>query len=400
MIKFDWKTCGRIAATAFGLFLCIHYWPGFIGLIKAIFGAASPVIIGLVAAYIINILMSFYEKYYFPKSNNKFIKKSRRAACMILAIISLLGAISLVIGLVIPELISCIKFLIAEIPPAIEKIISSEFINEHVPSQVLTELESINWKDYISQVSNVVVNGIGGAVDIIFTTVTSIFSGIVTAFISVIFTVYLLIDRDRLKHQFKKLMRCYLPQKLNNRILYTLKIFDKCFHRYFVGQCTEAVILGVLCTLGMLIFRFPYAGMVGALIGFTALIPIAGAYIGAGIGALMILTESPLKALFFLIFIICLQQVEGNIIYPKVVGKSIGLPGLWVLAAVTIGGGLFGVAGMLIGVPITAAFYRIIKEDVRRRNPECLCEKPLADSPLASENTAPGDADKAEYTAK
>ncbi len=398
MIKFDWKTCGRIAVTVFGLFICIHYWTGFIDLIKAILGAASPVIIGLAAAYIINILMAFYEKHYFPKSANKFIKKSRRAVCMILAIVSLLGAISLVIGLVIPELVSCIKFLIAEIPPAIEKLISSEFINEHVPAQVLTELKSINWKDYISQVSNVVVSGIGDAVDIIFTTVTSIFSGIVTAFISIIFTVYLLIDRDRLKYQFKKLMKCYLSEKINARVIYTTKIFDKCFHRYIVGQCTEAVILGVLCTLGMLIFRFPYAGMVGALIGFTALIPIAGAYIGAGIGALMILTESPLKALLFIVFIICLQQIEGNIIYPKVVGKSIGLPGLWVLAAVTIGGGLFGVAGMLIGVPITAALYRIIKEDVRHRNPECLCDDIPSDSPHGSGNTASSEADKAEIT--
>lgn len=392
MIKFDWKTCGRIAATVFGLFLCIHYWPGFIGLIKSIFSAATPVMIGLVAAYIINILMSVYEKYYFPKSGKRFVKSSRRVVCMILAIVSLLGAVSLVIGLVIPELISCIKFLVAEIPLTIEKFISSEFINEHVPAQILAELENINWKDYISQVSNVVVNGIGGAVDIIFTTVTSIFSGIVTAFISIIFTVYLLIDRDRLKYQFKKLMKCYLPDKLNSRFLYTVKIFDKCFHRYFVGQCTEAVILGVLCTLGMLIFRFPYAGMVGALIGFTALIPIAGAYIGAGIGALMILTESPLKALLFLVFIICLQQIEGNIIYPKVVGKSIGLPGLWVLVAVTVGGGLFGIAGMLIGVPITAAIYRIIKEDVRRRNPECLCE----DTPAESPQTEKSEAEKSE----
>ncbi|MBR5633485.1 MAG: AI-2E family transporter, partial [Clostridia bacterium] len=374
MIKFDWRTCGRIAATIFGLYLCIHYWTGFIELLKALFGAASPVIIGLASAYIINILMSFYEKHYFPKSSKKFVIKSRRAVSMILAIVSLLGAISLVVGLVIPELISCIKFLIAEIPPAIEKLISSEFIERHVPAEVLAELESINWKDYISQVSNVVVTGIGDAVDIIFTTVTSIFSGLVTAFISVIFTIYLLVDRDKLKGQAKRLMKCYLSQKVNDRILYTLKIFNKCFHRYIVGQCTEAVILGLLCTIGMLIFRFPYAGMVGALIGFTALIPIAGAYIGAGIGAVMILTESPLKALLFLVFILCLQQFEGNVIYPKVVGKSLGLPGLWVLAAVTVGGGLFGIIGMLIGVPITAAVYRIIKEDIRRKNPECLCE--------------------------
>ena len=146
-----------------------------------------------------------------------------------------------------------------------------------------------------------------------------------------------------------------------------LPSWDDCFHRYIVGQCTEAVILGVLCTVGMLIFRFPYAPMIGALIGFTALIPVAGAYIGAAVGAIMILTVSPLKALLFLVFIVVLQQLEGNLIYPKVVGKSIGLPAIWVLAAITVGGSLMGIAGMLISVPITAALYRLLKEDMRRQ---------------------------------
>ncbi|MBQ8401314.1 MAG: AI-2E family transporter, partial [Clostridia bacterium] len=140
-----------------------------------------------------------------------------------------------------------------------------------------------------------------------------------------------------------------------------------CFHKYIVGQCTEAVILGLLCTIGMLLFQFPYASMIGALIAFTALIPIAGAYIGAGVGAFMILTVSPIKAVFFLIFIVVLQQLEGNIIYPRVVGSSIGLPGIWVLSAVTIGGGIMGIAGMLLGVPLTAALYRMLQEDLHRR---------------------------------
>lgn len=150
--------------------------------------------------------------------------------------------------------------------------------------------------------------------------------------------------------------------------MYFLSVLNDSFHRFIVGQCTEAVILGVLCMLGMFILRLPHAVMIGTLIGFTALIPVAGAYIGAAAGALMILTVSPIKALIFLIFLIILQNVEGNIIYPKVVGKSIGLPALFVLAAVTIGGGLFGVIGMLVGVPLTAAVYRLLKEDVEQKN--------------------------------
>ena len=145
---------------------------------------------------------------------------------------------------------------------------------------------------------------------------------------------------------------------------YVSGILNSCFRSFIVGQCIEAVIIGVLCTIGMLIFRFPYATMVGALIGFTALIPVAGAYIGAIVGALMILSVSPIKALLFLIFIIVLQQLEDNIVYPKVVGSSIGLPGIWVLAAITVGGGVMGIAGMLLGVPLFAAAYRLLKDDV------------------------------------
>jgi len=143
-------------------------------------------------------------------------------------------------------------------------------------------------------------------------------------------------------------------------------VLNETFHKFIVGQCTEAVILGVLCTLGMLIFRLPYATMIGALVAFTSLIPIAGAYIGAGVGAFMIMTVSPMSALGFLIFLVILQQIEGNIIYPKVVGTSIGLPGLWVLASITVGGGLAGITGMLLGVPLTAALYRVLRERLRK----------------------------------
>ena len=155
-----------------------------------------------------------------------------------------------------------------------------------------------------------------------------------------------------------------LFQKLN-----MVRKYD-CFHRYIVGQCTEAVILGGLCTAGMLILRLPYSAMVGALVAFTALIPVAGAYIGAAVGAFMIFTVEPVQALFFVVFLVVLQQLEGNLIYPRVVGASIGLPGVWVLAAVTIGGGVLGVGGMLLGVPLAAAVYQLLRNDVARRERE------------------------------
>jgi len=198
-------------------------------------------------------------------------------------------------------------------------------------------------------------------------TVSSVFSGVVTTLLAIIFALYLLLGKDKLKSQATRLLQNYCKPKWYGRILYVLRTLNDCFHKYIVGQCTEAVILGLLCTVGMLLFHFPYATMIGALIAFTALIPIAGAYIGAGVGAFMILTVSPIKAVFFLIFIVVLQQLEGNIIYPRVVGSSIGLPGIWVLTSVTIGGGIMGIAGMLLGVPLTAAIYRILQKDLHRR---------------------------------
>lgn len=220
------------------------------------------------------------------------------------------------------------------------------------------------------QIAKGVTSGVSSMFGAVATAVSSIFSGIVTFLVSFIFSIYILLGKDRLGLQLKRLMVNYIKPAWNKKLFYVLSVFNDCFHKYIVGQCIEAVILGTLCILGMLICRFPYATMIGTLIGFTALIPVAGAYIGAGVGAFMILTVSPMKAVLFLVFIVVLQQLEGNLIYPKVVGTSIGLPGIWVLAAVTIGGSLFGVSGMLIGVPTAAAVYRILRNDMNRREKE------------------------------
>lgn len=158
-----------------------------------------------------------------------------------------------------------------------------------------------------------------------------------------------------------------MPEKVSGCILHIVQTFDASFHRFIVGQCVEAVILGLLCTVGMLVLQLPYAPMIGSLIGATALIPVAGAYIGGGIGVFLILTVSPVKAVIFLVFLIVLQQFEGNLIYPRVVGSSIGLPGIWVLATVTVGGGVAGIAGILLGVPIAAALYQLLKQDVQKK---------------------------------
>lgn len=372
-MKTELKKYGGLLIGLFLLYLCIRYWSDAVELISLALSAALPLLVGCVIAYILNILMSFFERHYFPKSQSKVVQKSKRAACMLLAFISLIGIIALIIGIVVPELTNCAKHLFAKVPVFIENSLNLLEKNENLAEYALA-LESYlptdwaSWEDKLMSGAKTLLSGFGGVMSSVVSVVSSVFSTIVTFFVALIFSIYLLLDKEKLISQSKKLISTYLPGGAE-KIFYVLHTLNDSFHRFIVGQCTEAVVLGVLCMIGMAIFGFPYAMMIGVLIGFTALIPVAGAYIGAGVGAFMILTESPLKALLFLIFIVILQQVEGNLIYPRVVGSSIGLPGMWVLAAITIGGGLMGIMGMLLAVPIVAAIYKLIQTDVRRRNP-------------------------------
>ncbi len=365
-MKLSWKDCLKAVVSVFAVYLCVHYWDAAAVLVKALVGAAMPLIIGCIIAYLVNILMNSYEKSYFPNAKNRFLRMTRRPVCMLLAFCTLIAIVVLVVLLIVPQLGECFSIIMKAIPGVMQTVI--DFVEEQqlLSAETIKSLEGIDWQSRIEQILQVVTSGLGSVVDIVITTVSSVFNVIVTLFVSVIFSFYLLSNKERLGSQFRRLMKRYLPERTNDRIIHVLGIFNDCFRRYIVGQCTEAVILGVLCIIGMLILRLPYAMMIGALIAFTALIPIAGAYIGAGVGAFMILMVDPFKALVFLIFIVVLQQLEGNLIYPRVVGSSLGLPGIWVLAAVSIGGGIMGIMGMLLGVPVAAAIYRLLGDDVRR----------------------------------
>ena len=374
-MKLEWKACFRVCASLFLLYLCVYYWAKVSRFLSAFLGALSPLLLGLVIAYVLNILMSWYEGHYFPKQQKKpWAQKSRTAVCLLAAIITLIAIVALIVGLVVPELVSCVKLLLSEVEPALEKLLESKWVAQLVPADILQKLDAIDWSDVIDKGIKMVASGLSSAAGALFSTVSSVISSVVNIFLSIIFAVYLLIDRDRLKGQGRRLLDCYLPRRFNQSVTHVLQVTNDCFHRFIVGQCLEAVILGGLCIAGMTVFGFPYAMMIGTLIGFTALIPIAGAYIGAAVGAVMILTVSPVKALLFLVFIIVLQQLEGNLIYPKVVGNSIGLPALWVLAAITVGGSLMGITGMLLGVPIAAAMYRLLKENVTYREKQKIAE--------------------------
>lgn len=360
------KSCLKVICSIIFVYVVIHYWGNIEGFVKLGISAAMPLIIGGIMAYAVNILMSFYEKHYFTKNQNNMVRKSKRPVCMLGAFITLFVIVALVVGLVVPEFVACIQLLIEKIPGAIADVVSKLEDSNIMTEDFVSMLTSIDIKEKAEGLISSVTSGIGNMMGTVAGVVSSLFSGVVTFVLAFIFAIYLLAGKEKLGRQIDIVMKRYMKEKHYEKSRYVLSVLNDSFHKYIVGQCTEAVVLGVLCTIGMLILGLPYATMIGALIALTALIPVAGAYIGAGIGAFMILTISPTKAVIFLVYIVVLQQLEGNLIYPRVVGSSMGLPAIWVLVAVTLGGGVMGIPGMLLGVPIAATLYRLVKDDVKR----------------------------------
>lgn len=374
-MEFSWKNCFRAGISLFLLYLCIHYWDAVAGFGLTFYKVAWPLVLGAMMAYVVDILMSFLERKYdrlFGSTNSakrgkkggEIPQKLKRPLCMVLSYLLIVLVIVFSFSMVIPELVRAINLLIAGVPHAIDLFIQNETVKKYLP-EITAYLDNVNWTQLGKQIFNSLTDGINIIANGAVSAVASITTNVINFVLAFIFSLYLLLGKERLREQIQAIGERYLPQKLLGAVYHILHVLNGNFHSFIVGQCTEAVIIGCLCIIGMFICQFPYAVMVGILVGVSALVPVAGAYIGAIVGALLMLTISPLKALLFIVFIIVLQQLEGNLIYPKVVGGSIGLPALWVLAAITIGGGLAGIAGMLLGVPLFASFYQLLKEDVR-----------------------------------
>lgn len=340
-----------------------------LSIVNGLVGVMQPLTLGAVMAYILNILMKKLEKIYFPETENRLLKKSKRCVCIVLSVLFVVGILGLVIGLVVPELVGAFAVLAEGIPVFVEKVTAWLMTySDQFPliEEYISELQ-LDWQQIAKNIVSYVTSGVGGIFNSAISVVSVVAGEVVNFVIALIFAIYILVSKEKLLEQMKKILFAYLSDKKRERIYEIVRVANTTFSSYIVGQCTEAVILGSLCTIGMWILQFPYAPMTGAFIGVTALIPVAGAYIGAGVGAFMILTVDPMKALLFLIFIVCLQQLEGNLIYPRVVGSSVGLPALWVLAAVTVGGGINGVMGMLLGVPLAATCYKLLGNDVNKK---------------------------------
>lgn len=329
-----------------------------------IFNVLFPFILGCCIAFIFNLPMKFFEKLLSKNKKSKIKPKFKRFLSIILSILSIVLAVILLIKLIIPQLINVGTLIIEQIP----------YYTEQIKNIEDKSLENETIKNIIQDINidtETIRNTLMGNIKMLLISSINVISGMIIGvanfIISVVFAIYLLLSKEKLKDWSKKIIFAYLPNKKAQYVLKISRLSSSTFKRFIIGQLTEACILGVLCFLGMLILRIPYSATVGALVGFTALIPIAGAFIGVTIGALLIVAVDPIKALVFIIFFLILQQIEGNVIYPKVVGNSVGLPGMLVLFAVAVGGSLFGIVGMLIGLPIVSIIYTILREDVNMR---------------------------------
>lgn len=365
-MKNEWKSCLKWGVCFFLVYLGITYWPSFTKFVQLIFDAAFPLIIGGVIAYVANILVSCYERHYFPKSTNRMCIKSRRPVCMAGAFLTVIIVFVVIILIVIPQVAECVQVLLEDVPVIMNRLIDYIGKNELLSEETMKMLKDFNWQTKLEQIIRVVTSGIGNVMSAVMSTVSSVVSWVVSGIMSLVFAIYLLSGKERLGKQMKKLANRYLKKGAVDKVFHIVAVFNDSFHRFIVGQCVEAVILGTLCALGMKILRIPYAVMIGALTMVTALIPIVGAWISGIVGAIMILTVSPVKAVIFIVYIVALQQIEGNLIYPRVVGSSIGLPGIWVFTAVTIGGSVLGIGGMFISVPLASACYKLLQADVNR----------------------------------
>ena len=339
-----------------------------IGLILSIL---KPFIIGAAVAFVINIPMGAIETKLFTKKRR--LSKWKRPFSFMLSILAVVLVFWAVYMLIIPQLGETVRELAVKIPAFLAEAVKVlQEISENNPQiqEYIAGLDvsTWDWNSILSKVANTLGNGIGNVLISTVSVAGSIFGVVFDAVVAFVFAVYLLMQKEALANQGGRVMRAYLPEKINTKIQYVLKLLHKNFSSFISSQCLEAVILGTLFVIAMTIFGFPYAVLIGTLIAVTALVPIVGAFIGCAVGAFLILVEDPILAIGFVIMFLVIQQLEGNLIYPKVVGNSVGLPAIWVLVAVSVGGSLFGVVGMLIFIPITSTLYTLLREDVNERN--------------------------------
>lgn len=335
---------------------------GFIFLCRIVF----PFILGGAMAFILNIPLHFLENKLFAKAKKK---KIVRSLSLVLSILFVLAILQIVLVVVLPEIATTIASISKNIEaflPKLEQWITDAFPDGEQIGLWIDSLE-FNWDKIIQSAVNFLKNGAGNVLSSTVTVAKTVINSLMNFFVGFVFACYILLQKEKLSVQVKKVLYAFLPRHAVEKTLQVAALSYKTFSNFVTGQCLEAVILGTMFFVSMSVLRFPYALLVGVLIAFTALIPIFGAFIGCVLGTFLILVSNPVQAIGFVILFFVLQQVEGNLIYPHVVGGSVGLPSIWVLVAVTVGGSLMGVVGMLIFIPLSSVLYALFKGWVHKR---------------------------------
>lgn len=338
--------------------------------LRKVLSLFSPFLIGGGIAFLINVILNPLERCW-----NRVCKKAparmARPVCLTISAVLMVGILFAVAFMMIPSLRESIDELIQNIPVYVDEIGRwwADTVHFAAKYNIVLPEYAIDSDMLIEKITTFINDEGSGIITVTWGAATSILSGLFDVFLAFVFALYLLAKKEVVAAHLKKLITTVLPQTRARRLLSIASLTNQTFTNFVSGQLTEAVIIGVLCFFGMLILRIPYAGAVSAFVAVTALVPIFGAWLGGGFGTFLILLAEPIKAMWFIIYLLILQQVEGNLIYPKVVGKSVGLPGLLVLVAVTIGGGAFGVWGMLFSVPVCAVLYNLYLEFMQKSDP-------------------------------
>lgn len=359
----------RIVVSCLIIYLALRYIDVVGSAVRYVADLFSPLILGIVLALILNVAMRPIEGHLFVKTERPRLKKLRRPLSIVIAILLVAGIFTFVVCLIVPELIQALSVIgegLVQLGTRFSRWSSEVSFSDTVFGSALKTLnldfdsiqeKALEWmKTWGPGIMASAAGKIGG-----------IGSSVFNFVVGLVFSIYILYDKENLKKQAGRLIRTWIPKRAADTIIHVADVSNVTFRSFVAGQTTEAVILGTLCMIGMLILRIPFAPMIGALVGVTALIPIFGALIGMVVGAVMIVSVDPVKALIFIVFLLILQQVEGDVIYPRVVGAKMGLPGMWVLAAVTIGGSLGGAIGMLLGVPVFSVIYYLLNEATDKR---------------------------------
>ena len=363
--RITWKTCAKLVISVLIVFLFIRYWGAIEGVVGLFFGGMLAIFAGLTISYIVNIPMRFFERK-LPGPTGDGTRN--RALSLVLSYVCAVAVILFVGILVIPNLIQAIITLAQAAPHVVDSISNNKALAAMIPPAILSQLESIDWQKVVDDVFGWLQSGVISSLP----QVLSLFGQIGACFMGVILSFWFLGEKDKLSAGVHTLISNYIGKSADDHFSRITAIADKCFHGYFVGSALEGVIFGSLVAIACSIAGMPEALMLGALIGFMSLIPMIGALIGAILGAIIILATSWQQALIFLVLFFIVQQIEANFFYPRVVGKHVGLTGMWPLIGITLGVALFGFIGAFVGVPLTATVFRLVEKNLeqRRANPE------------------------------